>query len=282
MKKFFQAIGVGALACFSFIFTEKTAVTLRNNDNLMKVIKEQSETYKVESENAKVNNNTIIPGLNGKSVNNNKSYDNMKRLGEFNENLLIYDLVLPEISINNNYNKYIIGGNPRKKMVSLILKVDASSDVESILRTVDVNVPLNFFIDGSWLETNQATLRKLTDNNYVIGNLSYGGDYSDSSYVWINTIINKYSKQTNGYCYLEEENDKFLKTCALQKNYTLIPSIVIKNNPLIEIKNSLKSGDIISLTINHATLKEISLIINYINSKGYKIVSLDELLSEDM
>ena len=31
--------------------------------------------------------------INGKQVNNNKSYDNMKRLGEFNENLLIYDLI---------------------------------------------------------------------------------------------------------------------------------------------------------------------------------------------
>lgn len=282
LKKIFQAIGVGTLACFSFVFTEKTAVTLRDNDKLMKVIKEHSETYKIESENAKVNDNTIIPGLNGKSVNNNKSYDNMKRLGEFNENLLIYDLILPEISINNNYNKYIIGGNPRKNMVSLIFKVDISSDVESLLRTVDVNVPLNFFVDGSWLENNQTILKKLTDYNYTIGNLGYGGDYSNSSYVWINTIINKYSKQKNGYCYLEVQNDTSLKICSLQKNYTLIPSVVIKSNPLIEIKNNLKSGDIISLPINQTTIKELSLIINYINSKGYKIVSLDELLSEDM
>lgn len=282
VKKFFQIIGIVSLACFSFIFTEKTAVTLRDNDSLMKVIKEQSDTYKIESENAKVDDNTIVPGLNGRNVNNNKSYDNMKRLGEFNENMLIYDLILPEISIKNIYNKYIIGGNPRKNMVSLILKVDNNSDVDTVLSTVDVNTPLNFFIDGNWLENNETSLKKIADRNYNIGNLSYNGDYSNSGYVWINTIIGKYSRQEKNYCYLEEKNEESLKICALQKSYTIIPSIVAKTNPLIEIKNNLKAGSIIALNLNNETLKELPLIVNYINSKGYNITSLDEHLSEDM
>lgn len=282
MKKFFQVIGISALACFSFIFTEKTAVTLRDNDILMKVIKEESNAYKVESENAIINGNTIIPGLNGKSVNNNKSYDNMKRLGKFNEGMLIYDLVLPDVSIKNNYSKYIIGGNKRKNMVSIIFKVNKNDNINSILSIVDMNIPLNFFIDGNWLENNESDLKKLTNMNYNIGNLSYNGDYTQSGYVWINTIINKYSRQENNYCYLEEENEGYLKICSLQKSYTIIPSIVTKDNPLIEVKNNLKSGDIITLEINNKTLKELSLIINYINNKGYKIVSLDELISEDM
>lgn len=282
VKKYFQIIGIVSLACFSFIFTEKTAVTLRDNDSLMKVIKEQSSTYKIESENAKVDDNTIVPGLNGRNVNNNKSYDNMKRLGEFNENMLIYDLILPEISIKNAYNKYIIGGNPRKNMVSLLLKVNKNSDVDTILSIADVNTPLNFFIDGNWLENNETALKKIVDRNYNVGNLSYNGDYSNSGYVWINTIINKYSRQENNYCYLEEKNENYLRVCSLQKSYTIIPSIIAKTNPLIEIKTNLKAGDIISLEINNETLKELPLIISYINSKGYKLTSLDEHLSEDM
>lgn len=282
VKKFFQMVGIVSLACFSFIFTEKTAITLRDNDSLMKVIKEQSDLYKIESQNAVVKEDTIIPGLNGKSVNNNKSYDKMKRLGEFNESLLIYDLILPEISISKNYNKYIISGNPRKNMVSLIIKVDTNSNIDAILNLVDSNTPLNFFIDGSWLENNEDGLKKLTNLNYNIGNLSYNGDYSDSGYVWINTIINKYSRQTNNYCYLEEKQAEYLKICSLQKSYTIMPSIVTKSNPLIEIKNNLSAGDIISLELSSQTLKELPLIINYINSKGYQLVTLDEHLSEDM
>lgn len=282
MKKFFQTIGIVSLACFSFIFTEKTAVTLRDNDSLMKVIKEKSEVYKIESESAKVEDDTIIPGLNGKSINNNKSYDNMKRLNEFNEKLLIYDLIFPEISIKNNYNKYIISGNSRKNMVSLIFKVDVNSDVNALLNAVGSNIPLNIFIDGNWLEKNEITLKKLINLNYIIGNLSYNGDYTNSGYVWINTIVNKYSSQEHNYCYMEEKNARFLNICSLQKSYTILPSLIINSNPLIEVKNGLKSGDIISLKINDKTLKELPLIINYINSKGYKIVGLDELLSEDM
>ena len=35
------------------------------------------------------------------------------------------------------------------------------------------------------------------------------------------------------------------------------------------------------MNIDDKTIKELPLIINYINNKGYKIVVLDELLSED-
>ena len=124
VKKYFQMVGILTLACFSFIFTEKTSVILRDNDTLMKMIKEKQEEYKVESVNASVNDDTIIPGINGKQVNNSKSYNNMKRLGEFNENLLIYDLILPEISLTKTYDKYIISGNPNKNMISIIFKVN--------------------------------------------------------------------------------------------------------------------------------------------------------------
>ena len=128
---------------------------------------------------------------------------------------------------------------------------------------------------------NEESLKKLTDFNFVIGNLGYHGDYTKSGYVWINTIINRYSKQENNYCYVESKNEDYLKICALQKSYTIMPSIITKDNPLIEIKNNIKSGDIISLEINNQTLKQLPLIISYINSKGFKITSLDEFLSED-
>ena len=282
MKKFFQIIGITSLACFSFIFTEKTAITLRDNDQLMKVIKEESISYKVESSNAILNDKTIIPGINGKSVNNNKSYDNMKRFGEFNENMLIYDVIFPEISIKNIYNKYVVGGNPKKNMVSLLLKIDSSDDVNEVINILEPNTPINFFIDGKWLENNEHNLKRLTDLNYNIGNLSYNNNYSDSNFVWIKTIINKYSKQENSYCYLEVENDEALNICSLQKSYTIIPSIVVKNNPLIEVKTALKSGDIISLELNSKAMQELPLIIKYVKSKGYVLASLDDHLSEDM
>lgn len=278
MKKYFQIIGIISLACFSFMFTEKTALMVRNSDSLMQTIKENEAQYEVKSINASIEGNTIIPGIGGKKVNGSKSYTNMKRLGQFNANLLLYDYILPEVSLTKNYDKYVIGGNPRKNMVSLIIKINSNDKVDEILKIIE-DTKINLFIDGNWLEKNEKELTKLV--NYNIGNLSYDGDYSKSGFIWMNTIISKYSRQENKYCYQEEQNNEYLKICALQKNYTILPSIILKNNPLIEVKNNLKSGSVIAMNIDDKTIKELPLIINYINNKGYKIVVLDELLSED-
>lgn len=282
VKRYFQVVGILTLACFSFIFTEKTASIVKDSDNLMKVIKEQGEHYKVESVNANINDDTIIPGINGKEVNNNKSYQNMKRLGEFNKNLLIYDLILPEITLSNTYDKYVIGGNSRKNMVSIIFKVKENSKLEMLLGSLDKTKKYNFVVDGVWIEKNEELLKTIGDYNYNIVNGSYNGNYLNSSFVWIDSVIDKYSRQENNYCYLEEKNNRYLEACTLQKNYTIIPSLVVEYNPLIEIKENIKSGDIIALDINDKVIKEIPLIVNYINSKGYNIVTLDELLSEDI
>lgn len=279
MKKYFQIIGILTLACFSFIFTEKTSVILRDNDKLMKTIKEKQDEYKIESVNASVVDDYIIPGINGKQVNNNKSYNNMKRLGEFNENLLIYDLILPEISLTKTYDKYIISGNPNKNMISIIFKVN--DKIDELLKMIDNQYNYNFLIDGKWLENNEEVLKNISSTNNII-NGSYDGNYLDSSYNWINSVINRYSNQENSYCYQEEKREEYLKICALHKSYTITPSLKVNNNPSIEIKNNLNSGDIIVLDINDKTISEIPLIIKYIISKGYKIVNLDELLSEDI
>lgn len=280
VKKYFQIVGILTLACFSFIFTEKTSVILRDNDKLMKTIKEKQESYKVESVNASINDDTIIPGINGKQVNNNKSYDNMKRLGEFNENLLIYDLILPEVTLTNTYDKYIISGNAKKNMVSIIFNVNEK--VYELLKTIDKKYNYNFLVDGKWLEENTELLKEMTSYNNVIINGSYAGDYLDSGYNWISSVINRYSRQENSYCYQEEKREEYLKICTLHKSYTILPSLKLDINPLIELKNSLNSGEIIVLDINDKTLSEIPLITKYITSKGYKIVNLDELLSEDI
>ena len=45
-----------------------------------------------------------------------------------------------------------------------------------------------------------------------------------------------------------------------------------------DIKSNIKNGSIIMIN----NIKELDVIVNYINSKGYNIVSLSELLSEEI
>ena len=65
------------------------------------------------------------------------------------------------------------------------------------------------------------------------------------------------------------------------KLHTVKPTIIIKRSLYQEIKKDLKNGTIFSIENNYYTEKDLSITIDYIKEKGYKLVSLNELLSEE-
>lgn len=282
MKKFFQTLGLISLIGFSFFYTEKTALVVRDLDDVMIKIKEISDSKKTDPIDAIINGNTIIPGLKGSEIDINKSYNNMKKLNDYNESLLIYKSIKPTVSIVKNYNKYIISGNTTKKQVSLIFIVNDNDNIDKVINILNnYNIKGNFFIDGNWFENNNELIIDLIKNNHTVGNMSYNLDYTNSGFIWMNTIIKKIGKQKISFCYNEIENEEALNICSLQKNYTIRPNIIVDKNPMIEIKQNLTSGSFIALNINDKMINELPLIIEYINSKGYRIVNLETHISED-
>ena len=281
MKKYMTIIGFGLLIMLSMFITDKTTSIMLNNDKLMMTIKEASPKYYVSAIDGITKNNTFIPGISGIEVDIKKSYNSMKKYGIFLPSLLEYNEVKPRNKLKNNYDKYIISGNESKKMVSLIMLVHEEDDLDSIINILDnKNAKSNFFVDGYWFEKNNYIISKLIEKDYVVGNLSYNGNYNDGAYIWMDTIIKRIGKQKDGYCYLEKENSEALKICAMNKNYTIIPSLILKNNYLSNIKKNLKNGMIISLDVNNSLINELPAIINYVESKGYEINNLDTLLKE--
>ena len=281
MKKFFSVIGVISILCISFFYTEKMTTVIKEYDDIMIQIKEENKNYKVEAIDAIIKDNTIIPGLKGKQIDEDSSYSKMKRYGKFNNNLIVYKAVNPKISLEDNFDKYVIGGNPSKRMVSFIFLVEKNSKIDNILEILNKNrIVANFFIDGNWLEDNNEKVITLIENGHNIGNLSYDRDYTDSSYPWSDTIIKKIAKQDFSYCYTESEDNVALKLCSLYHNYTIKPTMVIKNNPLKEVQENLNSGNIFSFVINNSVEKELPTIIKYIESKGFSIETLSNHLAE--
>lgn len=281
MKKFFQVVGMISLICVSFFVTEKTANVVKDADTIMIEIKKKNDSVAYDAIDATIDGNTIIPGISGKEVDIDKSYDKMKRYGSYLESLLEYQLVAPQVSLSKNYDKYIISGNPTKNMVTFIFLVEESDDVEEVIKQLEkTNTPANFFLDGNWFEKNNSKVLELIEDGYEVGNLSYGRNYQDSSFVWMDTIIKKVGKQKNSYCYSEEENLQDLEVCALNRDHTIMPSIVIQNYPSKEVKEQLEPGSIIAFPINNTVIQELSTIIRYVESKGYKIVNLKEHLTE--
>ena len=277
MKRLFEIIGLLSLACFSFFITEKTTSVFENVDNIMLEIKENSINYNIEPIDAIIENDTIIPGIYGRIVNIKKSYQKMKKYGNYNPDMYVYDYIKPNISLSNNIDKYILNGNKKNRYISLIFKVN--DKIDNILKIINkYNIKTTFFINSNWFEDNNDLVIELIKSGHIIGILSNNLDYSDSNILWMDTIIKNLTNQKQGYCYYTD-NINNIEYCKKYKNYTIKP-IEITNNLLSEVKNNLKNGAILSFDINNKLLKELDSIINYINSKGYQIANLNKLLKE--
>ena len=86
----------------------------------MKTIKEKQSEYFQKPIDAIITNNTMIPGKNGKSINLNKSYNKMKAINNFEESLIVYNIIKPNRTIYNHFDKIIISGNQNINKVSVI------------------------------------------------------------------------------------------------------------------------------------------------------------------
>lgn len=281
MKKFFERIGMVSLVCFSFFFTEKTVGVLKESDEIMISIRQNAKKKQTKGENAKIEEDTIIPGIYGELVDEEKSYEKMKRVGSYQENLLVYKKVAPEISLNKQFDKYIISGNPKKNMVSLLFLVeknDNTEKLEAILK--QKNIKASFFVDGTWFENHNEKILEWINNDYTIGNLSYNHDYTNSSFIWMDTIIKKIGNQKISFCYNENKEDESLQICAMNKNFTIKPTFIVNQNPLSEIKQNLAPGSIISFPLTQEVISELPVLIEYIKGKGYKLENLSHHLEE--
>jgi len=279
LKKLFQMLGLISLTCFSFFMTEKTALVVSDMDQIMIEIKANYNNYHTDSIDAIVDGNTIIPGISSKEVNINKSYKNMKQSGYYSDKLYIYDYTKPKISLSDNIDKYIIKGNPNKRMVSLIFKVDSNDNIDDILNIVNnYNINVTFFIDTNWFTNNNELIGKLINDGHNIGILM--DDYSNSNFEWMDMVIKKINNQRNSFCYSKEDNESNLEACIQKHNYTIRPVEISEKTPLVDIKKNLNAGSILSLNINSQVRKELSTIIIFIKSKGFNIDNLENHLLE--
>lgn len=265
MFKIFRNIGFITLVLVSFIYTDKLVSVVKESDNLMIEIKEKSKNYEIKAKDAIIEKDTIIPGVKGTSIDLEETYKKMKQYGKYDERLIVYKSVNPKNNLASNKDKYIIKGN-RKNKVSLIVLI---SDIITLKRIDDKT---NIFIDSNIFLKNSKEITKIKNN--IIG--ISGNNYDD--YKEIDNVIKHILKNKNGYCYTKEKNEKILDLCYKLDNYTIMSNIEIKNKSLINLKNELNDGAII--VINEDSIDYLKIVENYVESKGYEIVNLDELLYE--
>ena len=270
--KSIKLLGLLCLICFTFFYTEKIITVSINQDEIMIKLKEIEESYKIEPIDAIIKDNTIIPGNTGKNINLELSYKEMKKIGYFEESLIKYETIYPTISIYNNYDKYIIKGNPYQKNISLIYIINNDKTINDILNIIkQKNTTISFFIDSTFLNNNIDIISKLKDNE--IYNYGNNGSYTKDNLIISNNIINNKSNNISNYCLFLNTNNKSINNCQESKMLSIIPSIQGNYN---DIKNNLQPGSIILIK----NTQELSSIIDYIKNKGYNIMPLSKVITE--
>lgn len=280
LKKLIKISLILLVSIFSFYYTDKSIELIRNQDPLMKEIKNKDEKYNIEATNATVKENTIIPGKSGKEIDYEETYNKMKQYGAYNETLMTLKEVIPTISIENYYDKYIISGNKEKKSIALVFKIEKITPIDIIKILNNEHVKATFFIDGSYLENNYKDLSMM--KNFEIELLSYNSKYDELEFTSSKNYLESLIGNKLRYCYSETEQEQVINLCEKLKMHTIIPTINIKDNLYQEIKENLTNAAIISIPISERTKKQLSIAINYIKSRGYTLETLESLLNENI
>ena len=240
-------------------------------------INKEKDNYKIEPTTAIVTKDTITLGLNGCEVDVEKSYKEMKQIGIYKDILLSYKQIQVDNSISKIYDKYIVKANNKLKNIALIFVINNENDLKQVLTIKDVYI--NIFIDYKLLANN---LKELKKDNYSIYPYTQDQKYTKDILVYANNLINNNFNNKSLYCITDTKNITTLNTCKKQKMHTIYPTIITNNHAYNNIKNNITNGSLILLEANTKTIDEFPQIINFIVSKGYKILSLDQILSEKL
>lgn len=254
MKKVFQCLGLFLIMLFSFYYTNRAAILARDSNPIMKNINEVKDELEVFSIDAIIENEYIIPGLNGLRVNTTASFNKMRPYHIFNEYYMVYDQVPPKISLEENKDKVIISGNKSKKEVALIISYDERKLDYFKEKGVKVSVLTT-------LDTYENTFERINAENEKFKELDkkLNQDKVNKKICVVNSNVN-------------------LEECKKNKYY-LVEAKELTNNNLIEIKNSIENGSIILVNKN-VDKEKLNVIVNYIKGKGLKLVYLSELIDE--
>ena len=280
MKKNSLFICTISLMILSFYLMDQIVRYRKEKDPIMQEIRKSDLKYRIDPINAQIKGNTIISGKNGKEIDYAKTYQKMKSYGTYNELYTTIKETTPTISIENNYDKYIIKGNKKDRKIALVFPITEKERIDSLLTILkNKKVSATFFIDGSMIE-NQITLLK--ESKYQEFNLlSYHSTYEESFFKTSLSYLESLTGKKSKYCYTEKENKSLLALCTKLKLHTIKPTLRITKNLYSTVKENLENAMIVSLENNTYIKKELPTTIDYIRQKGYQLVSLDNLLKEN-
>lgn len=262
MKSYYKYFLILIFSLFGFFYINKIIDYSEKNNVLLVSINKYADSFDYKCREGSITEDGIILGLSGLKVNVDRSYNNMKG-SLFNERLIEYDKNDCILNKENNLDKYIVKGNDYLNNVSLVIDVDNTKYYRKMLKVSDNNnIELNILMNYNTLV---SELNNIENHN----NILFKGNSKKELNNFIGLLHNEF------YCV----GDNVLEMCKNKKINSIKIINYISNDLLSNTKKILDKGVIIFIKETNSNLNELSSTIKYIKSRGYNIVSIDELLS---
>lgn len=273
----------------------------KTNDPLYKEIQKKSISYYEEPQDAYIDRVwKKTPGRNGIKVNINKSFKKMNKEDVFNESLLVYEEIPPDVILKDLPASPIFRGHPEKDMVAFLINVSWGEeyipDILSVLKEHDLKA--TFFIEGKWAKENANFVKMIDEQGHAIGNHAYNhpdmvrlskqemNDQIAQTNSIIKAIIGKtphlFAPPSGSF------NDEVVKQAHELKMETILWTVdtIDWKNPSVHVMlhrvmSNIHQGAMILMHPTSAVAQGLSSLIDEIKNKNYRIGTVDQLLSED-
>ncbi|UOQ43010.1 polysaccharide deacetylase family protein [Halobacillus salinarum] len=179
----FRIWAVGCIASFfllgvslAFISMNDQTQTTSGTDDLYEEIISNKAKYEKPAENAVIDKVwKKTPGIEGRAVDVQASYNKMKKDGVFNEKMLVYKRVKPDISLEDLPSSPIYRGHPDKNMVALLINVSWGEEyIPDMVKIFSkYHVKATFFIDGAFASKHKELVQMIEDEGHTIGSHGY-------------------------------------------------------------------------------------------------------------
>lgn len=243
--------------------------------------------------------NSIIPELWGYEVDISETVHKIMSASRAEQISPVLKPLLPDITMQDYPSAFIERGNPQKRNIALMINV--AWGTEHILPLLEVlaaeNSLATFFVVGRWAEQNEDLLKEISHQGHLIANHGWSDavvfseltvEEMEYSIRETNKIVQTATGQEPYYFtpHKGDYNKLVLETVSRLGMRTIMWSIdtVDWQDPDVEkmkagILEKLHTGAII---LAHPTEKTVTLfkeIVPMINNKGFKLVTMDELLN---
>ncbi|SFD79667.1 probable sporulation protein, polysaccharide deacetylase family [Lentibacillus persicus] len=282
-------------------FSSQVTEAAKQEDPLYKEIKRKSSNYEEAPQNAVIDEVwKKMPGRYGVKVNIDKSYEQMKKNDYFDETLLVYDQIPPEVTMDDLPAAPIYRGHPDKNMVAFLINVSWGTEyIPPILNILkEHNVKATFFIEGKWALENSDYVKMIQEQGHVIGNHAY--NHPAMSRLSADAIVEQLSKTNEILEAITGEapgwfappsgdyNEQVVKAAAEQKMGTILwsvdtidwkkPSVSVMMN---RVNDNIHPGATLLMHPTPSIKEGLGDLIKEIKGKGYKIETLNTLLSAE-